>query len=188
MPVSKFMFMSLKLESWVVDCVVDGNQGLRRPGLLTQQLKNPGGPVLDRGHHGSPWSPWVAMVNRGHRGHFLQRQFAVAAAMLAPRTGRQALQRAVASSPSPSTLTLPSFLVPAFQAQQKTTTRRPFSATTNRPSKLGRTPLSIPPGVELEIGDLFIKKDVTSYLKTYKRKIAVTGPLGKQTLLVLCLV
>ncbi len=99
--------------------------------------------------------------------------------MLAPRTGRQALQRAVASSPSPLTVTLPSFLVPAFQAQQ-TTTRRPFSATTNRPSKLGRTPLSIPPGVELEIGDLFIKKDVTSYVKTYKRKIAVTGPLGKQ--------
>ena len=104
---------------------------------------------------------------------------AVVAAMLAPRTGRQALQRAVASSPSPSTVTLPSFLVPAFQAQQ-TTTRRPFSATTNRPSKLGRTPLSIPPGVELEIGDLFIKKDVTSYLKTYKRKLTVTGPLGKQ--------
>jgi large subunit ribosomal protein L6 len=95
--------------------------------------------------------------------------------MLAPRTGRQALQRAVASSPS-STVTLPGFLVPAFQ----TPSRRNFSATTTRPSKLGRTPLSIPPGVDLAISDLFIKKDMTSYLKTYKRKITVTGPLGEQ--------
>lgn len=95
--------------------------------------------------------------------------------MLAPRTGRQALQRAVASAPSP-TVTLPSFLVPAFQ----TPARRNFSATTNRPSKLGRTPLSIPPGVELTIGDLFVKKDMTSYLRTYKRKVTVTGPLGEQ--------
>ncbi|KAG7286054.1 hypothetical protein NEMBOFW57_008357 [Staphylotrichum longicolle] len=94
--------------------------------------------------------------------------------MLAPRTGRQALQRAVASAPS-STVTLPSFLVPAFQ----TPARRNFSATTNRPSKLGRTPLSIPPGVELTIGDLFVKKDMTSYLRTYKRKVTVTGPLGQ---------
>ncbi len=97
--------------------------------------------------------------------------------MLAPRTGRQALQRAVAASPS-STVTLPGFLVPAFQAQP--TSRRNFSATTTRPSKLGRTPLSIPPGVELVIGEPFVKKDVTSYLKTYKRKVTVTGPLGEQ--------
>jgi large subunit ribosomal protein L6 len=82
----------------------------------------------------------------------------------------------VAASPS-STVTLPSFLVPAFQAQ---TARRPFSATTHRPSKLGRTPLSIPPGVELAISEPFIKKDVTSYLKTYKRTVTVTGPLGEQ--------
>lgn len=93
--------------------------------------------------------------------------------MLAPRTARRALERAVASSPS-STVTLPSFLVPAFQIPS----RRNFSATTNRQSKLGRTPLSIPPGVELTIGDLFLKKDMTSYLKTYKRKVTVKGPLG----------
>ncbi|KAK4128553.1 mitochondrial 54S ribosomal protein YmL16 [Parathielavia appendiculata] len=95
--------------------------------------------------------------------------------MLAPRTGRQALHRAVGTSPS-QTVILPGFLVPAaFQ----TPTRRNFSATTARPSKLGRTPLSIPPGVELAISDLFIKKDMTSYLKTYKRKITVKGPLGQ---------
>ncbi|KAH6843139.1 mitochondrial 54S ribosomal protein YmL16 [Chaetomium sp. MPI-CAGE-AT-0009] len=96
--------------------------------------------------------------------------------MLAPRTGRQALQRALASNPS-STVTLPGFLVPAFQTTQASA-RRAFSATTHRPSKLGRTPLSVPPGVDLAISDLFIKKDMTSYLKTYKRKITVTGPLG----------
>lgn len=100
--------------------------------------------------------------------------------MLAPRTGRRALERAIASSTSSSTVTsLPSFLVPAFQ-QSTAPARRAFSATTNRPSKLGRTPLSIPPGVELTIGDLFVKKDMTSYLKTYKRPITVTGPLGEQ--------
>lgn len=98
--------------------------------------------------------------------------------MLAPRIGRQALQRAAAAAPSP-TATLPSFLVPAFHTAQ-TTPRRPFSATTNRPSKLGRTPLSIPPGVELEIGDLFAKKDMTSYLRRQKRNVTVTGPLGEQ--------
>ncbi|KAK4032167.1 ribosomal protein L6, alpha-beta domain-containing protein [Parachaetomium inaequale] len=101
--------------------------------------------------------------------------------MLAPSTGRQvlqrALQRALASTPS-STVTLPGFLVPAFQTAAQSASRRPFSATTHRPSKLGRTPLSVPPGVDLAIGDLFVRKDMTSYLRTYKRKITVTGPLG----------
>ncbi|KAL2174553.1 mitochondrial 54S ribosomal protein uL6m [Thermothelomyces heterothallicus CBS 202.75] len=93
--------------------------------------------------------------------------------MLAVRTGRQALQRALAATPS-SAVTLPGFLVPAFQ----TPTARNFSATTHRPSKLGRTPLSVPPGVELQISEPYIKKNMTSYLKTYKRNITVTGPLG----------
>ncbi|KAL2150671.1 hypothetical protein VTH82DRAFT_7234 [Thermothelomyces myriococcoides] len=93
--------------------------------------------------------------------------------MFALRTGRQALQRALAATPS-STVTLPGFLVPAFQ----TPTVRNFSATTNRPSKLGRTPLSVPPGVELQISEPYLKKNMTSYLKTYKRNITVTGPLG----------
>jgi large subunit ribosomal protein L6 len=82
----------------------------------------------------------------------------------------------LASNPA-STVTLPGFLVPAFQTTQASA-RRNFSATTHRPSKLGRTPLSVPPGVELTIGDLFVKKDMTSYLQTSKRKITVTGPLG----------
>jgi large subunit ribosomal protein L6 len=72
---------------------------------------------------------------------------------------------------------LPGFLVPAFQ----TPARRNFSATTARSSKLGRTPLSVPPGVDLAISDLFVKKDMTSYLKNYRRKITVKGPLGEHS-------
>ncbi|KAL2264639.1 hypothetical protein VTJ83DRAFT_7149 [Remersonia thermophila] len=108
--------------------------------------------------------------------------------MFAPRTGRQALQRALAASPS-QTVTLPSFLVPAFQTQTPTTplstptqtpsARRHFSATTHCASKLGRTPLSVPPGVDLDISDLFYQKDMTSYLKQYKRRVTVKGPLGQ---------
>ncbi|KAK3998328.1 hypothetical protein QBC44DRAFT_314247 [Cladorrhinum sp. PSN332] len=105
--------------------------------------------------------------------------------MLASNTGRVALGRALTSSSSSSTITLPSFLVPAFQTTSSSPTtspRRTFSATATRPSKLGRNPISIPPGVELSIGDLFVKKDVTTYLQQQKRKVTVTGPLGKQEL------
>lgn len=75
-----------------------------------------------------------------------------------------------------SAVTLPAFLVPAFQS---TAPRRQFSSTTNRSSKLGRTPISIPPGVELTIGEPIVKKDPTTYLKIPKRTVTVTGPLGK---------
>ncbi|KAK4190969.1 ribosomal protein L6, alpha-beta domain-containing protein [Podospora australis] len=102
--------------------------------------------------------------------------------MFGSSTSRRALA-CCNSSTSAATL-LPSFLVPAFQTTTSTSSpsissRRNFSATTNRPSKLGRNPLAIPPGVELEIGDLFTKKDVTTYLQTQKRKVKVSGPLGK---------
>ncbi|EEY22070.1 mitochondrial 54S ribosomal protein YmL16 [Verticillium alfalfae VaMs.102] len=91
--------------------------------------------------------------------------------MFAPGRGL-ALRQALGSSPSVS---LPTFLVPAFQ----TTSRRQFSASTNRSSKLGRTPLSIPPGVEIVIGEPRVKRDATSYLKIPKRTVSVSGPLGK---------
>lgn len=38
----------------------------------------------------------------------------------------------------------------------------------------------MPPGVELQISEPYLKKNMTSYLKTYKRNITVTGPLGEQ--------
>ncbi|KAI0026166.1 ribosomal protein L6 [Xylariomycetidae sp. FL0641] len=95
--------------------------------------------------------------------------------MLAPSRGGLALERALAH---PGTSTLPSFLVPAFSSPSALP-RRPFSSTAMRPSKLGRTPISIPPGVELAVGEPWVKPDATTYLKTVKRTVTVTGPLGK---------
>ena len=92
------------------------------------------------------------------------------AAILSPSRGK-VLERALRS---PTVVTLPSFLVPAFQ----TVPTRQFSATTQRPSKLGRTPLAIPPGVEVTIGEPVIKKDATSYRQIAKRTVTVSGPLG----------
>ncbi|KAG7140281.1 54S ribosomal protein L6 like [Verticillium longisporum] len=91
--------------------------------------------------------------------------------MFAPGRGL-ALRQALGSS---SSVSLPTFLVPAFQ----TTSRRQFSASTHRSSKLGRTPLSIPPGVDIVIGEPRVKRDATSYLKIAKRTVSVSGPLGK---------
>ncbi|RYO92038.1 hypothetical protein DL766_003684 [Monosporascus sp. MC13-8B] len=106
--------------------------------------------------------------------------------MLAPSRGWVLEKRAAASF-----VTLPSFLLPAFQSSTTATacssssthssaaTRRQFSNTANRPSKLGRTPISIPPGVEILIGEPRVKKDPTTYLRIPKRTVTVQGPLGK---------
>ncbi|KAI9151798.1 60S ribosomal protein L6 [Paramyrothecium foliicola] len=80
-----------------------------------------------------------------------------------------------AATSSSSAVTLPSFLVPAWQTCAR---QRQFSTTSERQSKLGRIPISIPPGVELQIGDLKAKKDMTSYKPTICRTITVTGPRG----------
>ncbi|GKT65920.1 54S ribosomal protein L6 [Colletotrichum tofieldiae] len=95
--------------------------------------------------------------------------------MLASSRGT-AMRQAFAASPA---TTIPAFLVPALQQQTPLLSRRQFSSTPTRHSKLGRTPLSIPPGVELAISEPKLKKDPTSYLKVYKRTVTVTGPLGK---------
>ena len=96
--------------------------------------------------------------------------------MLARSQGGRAWARAVdAATTNPSAVLLPSFLVPALH----TPTRRHFSATAGRPSKLGRTPISIPPGVEVAVSEPWHKKDATTYLKTMKRTVTVQGPLGK---------
>jgi len=91
--------------------------------------------------------------------------------MSAVRRGR-ALARVIDHPPP---IRLPSFLVPAFQSVP---TRR-LSASARSQSKLGRTPLSIPPGVELLIGEPTVKNDLTTYLKLPKRTVTVQGPLGK---------
>ncbi|KAG5981549.1 hypothetical protein E4U55_002830 [Claviceps digitariae] len=97
--------------------------------------------------------------------------------------------RAASVSSSSSGATLPGFLVPAWpwQGQRQTTsTPRPrqFSTTTKRPSKLGRTPITIPAGVELSIGELKTIRVKTSYKPALKRIINVKGPLGELNLAV----
>ncbi|CAK7563481.1 MAG: 54S ribosomal protein L6 mitochondrial [Sporothrix epigloea] len=91
--------------------------------------------------------------------------------MFAPRRG-QALARAVDCSAAAA----------AFSSRAQTTATshctRAFSTSLPHRSKLGRTPISIPPGVELQIGELIVKKDPTTYLKIPRRTVAVQGPLG----------
>ncbi|KAH6981169.1 ribosomal protein L6, alpha-beta domain-containing protein [Ilyonectria sp. MPI-CAGE-AT-0026] len=103
------------------------------------------------------------------------------AAMFAPSRGK-ALGRAIAAS-SPTPVTLPGFLVPAWQtATPRSASAALFSTTSKRPSKLGRTPISVPPGVELFIGEPKAKKDMTTYKRIYKKTITVKGPLGSLNL------
>ncbi|KJZ74656.1 hypothetical protein HIM_06006 [Hirsutella minnesotensis 3608] len=90
--------------------------------------------------------------------------------MAAARALRHALR-----APLSPVVTLPGFLVPAWQGQRA---QRPFSTTTAPCSKLGRTPISIPPGVELTIGEPKKIKSMTSYLTKVTKTVTVKGPLG----------
>lgn len=73
---------------------------------------------------------------------------------------------------------LPGFLVPAWQSTAAATAARQFSTTGPRPSKLGRTPISIPPGVELTIGEPRMVNNMTSYKPKVIKTINIKGPLG----------
>ncbi|KKA29205.1 hypothetical protein TD95_000951 [Thielaviopsis punctulata] len=57
--------------------------------------------------------------------------------------------------------------------------RAAFSTTSAAASKLGRTPLTIPPGVEISVGEPVAKRDVTSYLQQTRRTVSIKGPLGQ---------
>ncbi|KGQ04452.1 Tubulin beta chain [Beauveria bassiana D1-5] len=82
----------------------------------------------------------------------------------------------VALSPA---ISLPGFLVPAWQSTAAATVARQFSTTGPRPSKLGRTPISIPPGVELIIGEPRMVNNMTSYKPKVVKTIKIKGPLGE---------
>jgi large subunit ribosomal protein L6 len=99
--------------------------------------------------------------------------------MFAPCRGK-ALRHAILSSPA---VTLPRFLVPAWQTTTTKTTAQPrqFSSTPRCHSKLGRTPISIPPGVELTMGEPKIQRGARDWKSTIKRTITVKGPLGMHT-------
>lgn len=82
----------------------------------------------------------------------------------------------VASKASNGAITLPGFLIPAWQPFA--TRQRHFSISTPRASKLGRTPISVPPGVELVMGEPITKRIMTSYQPIVTKTVTVTGPLG----------
>lgn len=96
------------------------------------------------------------------------------AAKFAPARG-EALRHALRASPF---VTLPGFLVPAWQGFTRRQPRH-FSTTTRQHSKLGQTPISIPPGVELTMGDPKALRSMTSYRAAVKKTITVKGPLGE---------
>ncbi|KAL6866650.1 ribosomal protein L6 [Trichoderma novae-zelandiae] len=113
------------------------------------------------------------------------------AGILAPCRSGRALS-AAAASPSP----LSAFLLPAAAAAAASSASsagrflfppsaarpRPFSTTHAPGSKLGRTPLSVPPGVEVAMGEPRALRSATSYKPVVRKTITVTGPLGTLTL------
>jgi hypothetical protein len=95
------------------------------------------------------------------------------ASAIASHQGRVLGQAILGASPAASAL--PGFLIPAWQGP---TSRRHFSATSKRPSKLGRTPLTVPPGVEITMSDPITKRKATAWNPTIHKTITVKGPLG----------
>lgn len=82
---------------------------------------------------------------------------------------RKGLEGAIASSPISS---IPSFLLPAFPLSS-----RSFSASTTRPSQIGRAPLSIPPEVNFSIVQPAPRKNARSTVAPLSI-VHIEGPLG----------
>ncbi|KAI6784224.1 54S ribosomal protein L6-like protein [Emericellopsis cladophorae] len=96
------------------------------------------------------------------------------AASFAPSRSK-ALGRIFAASSASS---LPEFLVPAWRTISANQSRL-FSATSRCPSKLGRTPITIPQGVTVTKGDLVAKQGSRDWKATLMSKLTVNGPLGQ---------
>lgn len=114
------------------------------------------------------------------------------ASILAPSRGK-ALSKAfstAAASPSslPSILPASTMTTTIASPSRFASARRQFSTTQGRPSKLGITPLSIPPGVEVVMGEPKAFRSTTSYKPVVKKKITVKGPLGGFSFLPICCV
>lgn len=96
------------------------------------------------------------------------------AALFAPSRGK-AMRHVIGSS---STASLPGFLVPAWQTTTSSSQPRYFSATSGCQSKLGRTPITIPPGVKITRGEPKAEKAARDWKAVMKSTITVEGPLG----------
>ena len=80
------------------------------------------------------------------------------------------LERAIAISPIVS---LPAFLLPAFPIAPS----RSFSASTCRPSQIGRAPLSIPPEVQFNVVPPVLRKNMSP--AAARPTVVIEGPLGR---------
>lgn len=81
------------------------------------------------------------------------------------------LERVFTSGPTAS---IPAFLLPAFPI----VSTRSFSASTCRPSQIGRAPLSIPPEVNFNILPPAVRKNARNSAITARPTVEIEGPLG----------
>lgn len=79
---------------------------------------------------------------------------------------------------SPFLISLPSFLLPAFPLSSS----RSFSASAQRPSHIGRAPLSIPPDVTLTINQSTVKKNLKALDAAANPVVEIEGPKGTRSL------
>lgn len=111
------------------------------------------------------------------------------AAMFAPSRSSQALRHAVSATQAASNL--PGFLVPAWQTasrtssnghcyQQQPLSARQLSTTSRCQSKLGRTPITVPPGVELMMGEPREERGSRDWKPRVTKDITINGPLGTE--------
>lgn len=91
--------------------------------------------------------------------------------MMLSTTRSKGFDKVLTSIPS---ATIPSFLLPAFPV----TSTRCFSSTQNRASQIGRAPLSIPPGVSVEVVPINTKQGAWG-IGGAGNTVKVDGPLGR---------
>jgi hypothetical protein len=106
-----------------------------------------------------------------------------AAAAASCRATAAAAAAASQTTSASSTRLLAQPASPPWQQQQQQrrlqkTPRRALSTTPQCCSRMGRTAISIPPTVDLTIGEPVVHHDATTYLKIARRTITVQGPLG----------
>lgn len=90
----------------------------------------------------------------------------------------------VAAFRSRSTSSIPLFLAPAFATASPHSTR-PFSSTPIPASKIGRTPVAVPPEVQINVTPNYKKRSASTVAlgrELLTSTVDVTGPLGKLSL------
>lgn len=100
------------------------------------------------------------------------------------RQGPGLLSKPIEFSKSAGIFALPLSLLPSCDRKKMFVGRkeRNFATTASAKSKLGRTPVSIPQGVEFTLSEPKVKHDPTSYLRIARRTATIKGPLGTITI------